>query len=280
MGSARTLLLFAAMFALFALVGWGVGALFFGEPGPAMFAFLAFAALFNLASWWASDRLVLWSYRARIVEPHEAPRLHRLVDDLCRRADLPKPRVAIVPEAAPNAFATGRSRKHAVVAVTEGLLRLLPDDELRGVLAHELGHVRNRDILVMSAAATIGGAIAFAARWAMWGSLFGDDDGGSIAGAILLAVTAPIAALLVQLAISRAREYKADAAGAAIAGDPLSLARALRRLEAAARGVPLHANPAHSHLFIVNPLRGGWVAGLFATHPPMDERVRRLERLL
>lgn len=278
----RTLGLFAGLMALFMAVGWVVGGVFAGAPLAGSLVFLVLAAAINFGSYWWSDRLVLWSTRARIVSYHEAPRLHRIVERLSARAGLPMPRVAVIPASQPNAFATGRNPKHAVVAATEGILAILDDEELEGVMAHELGHVRNRDILVMSAAATVAGAITFAARMFFWGALFGRDEegGGNVLGAILLAILAPVAALVVQMAISRSREYMADRAGAEISGNPLALARALRTLERGAKALPMETgSPAQAHMYIVNPFRGGFVAGLFSTHPPTEERVRRLEAL-
>lgn len=280
---ARTLGLFLGLTALFMAVGFAVGGLFAGQPLLGSIVFLLLSLVINGASYWYSDRLVLWSTRARIVTPAEAPRLHRIVGELARRANLPMPRVAIIPTMQPNAFATGRNPQNAVVAATEGIMHLLDDEELAGVMAHELGHVRNRDILVMSAAATVAGAIVFAARMFMWGAIFGGGDresGGSWAGMLLLAILAPIAAMLVQMSISRSREYMADRQGALICGNPLWLARALRTLERGADAIPMErASPAQAHMYIVNPLRGGAVASLFSTHPPTDERVRRLEAM-
>ena len=278
----RTLLLFGAMTLLMMGVGWMLGALWGTDPTGTMLLFLVLAALFNLVTYFFSDKFVLWTYRAKIVGPEEAPRLHRIVRELVQGTDLPMPRVAIVPSMNPNAFATGRDPKHAVVAATEGILRLLDDEELRGVMAHELAHVKNRDILIMSLAATVAGAIAFAARSAFWSMLFGGNrnGGGNVLVAVLLAVTAPIAAILVQLAISRNREYAADRVGAQIHGRPLALASALRKLHAYAGRVPMQqGNPATAHMFIVNPFTGGGMAAMFATHPPMEERVRRLEAM-
>ncbi|HET6403307.1 MAG TPA: zinc metalloprotease HtpX [Candidatus Thermoplasmatota archaeon] len=279
----RTLGLFVALTALFMAVGWAVGGYFAGAPVLGSLVFLVLAGAINFASYWWSDRIVLWSTRAKVVQPHEAPRLHRIVSQLALRANLPTPRIAIIPTDQPNAFATGRNPDNAVVAATEGIMRILDDDELAGVMAHELAHVKNRDILVMSAAATVAGAITFAARMFFWGTFFGggnNRDGGSILGMIALAILAPIAAILVQLAISRSREYMADAVGARIHGNPLALARALRTLERGAQRIPMDTgSPSQAHMYIVNPFRGGFVAGLFSTHPPTEERVRRLERM-
>lgn len=280
----RTILLFVSLTGLFMAVGWAVGGFFAGSPVTGSLVFLVLAAAINFASYWWSDRIVLWSTKARIVEPREAPRLHRIVSRLSVRAGLPVPRIAIIPTHQPNAFATGRNAQHAVVAATEGLLAILDDEELEGVMAHELAHVDNRDILVMSAAATVAGAITFAARMFFWGALFGggnnENGGGSIVGAILLAILAPIAAILVQLAISRSREYMADRRGAEICGNPQGLARALRTLERGAERIPMETgSPSQAHMYIVNPFRAGFVAGLFSTHPPTEERVRRLEAM-
>jgi heat shock protein HtpX len=226
-----------------------------------------------------SDKMVLHMYRARIVKEHEAPRLYKIVKRVSKKANIPMPRVAIIPEANPNAFATGRNPNHAVVAATEGILDLLDDDELEGVIAHEVGHVKNRDILVMSVAATIAGAISFAANFALWGSMFSDRDSNPIL-LLIIAITAPIAAMLIQMAISRSREYEADRRGALLIGKPLALATALERLERGSRMYPLErGNPATSSLFIVNPFRGGALVTLFSTHPPIRERVRRLRKM-
>lgn len=277
----RTLALFGALTALFMAVGYAIGGFFVGQPVVGSLVFLVVAAGINFVSYWWSDRIVLWSTRAKIVEPHEAPRLHRIVSDLARRANMPTPRIALIPSHQPNAFATGRNPDNAVVAATVGILHILDDDELAGVMAHELAHVKNRDVLIMSAAATVAGAITFAARMFFWGALFGGnrEGGGNIIGAILLAILAPIAAILVQLAISRSREYVADRVGAQICGNPRSLASALRTLERGAKSIPMEAgSPAQAHLYIVNPFRGG-VGSWFSTHPPMEERIRRLEAM-
>jgi heat shock protein HtpX len=239
----------------------------------------------NFASYWFSDKIVLKMYGAREVSPHEAPELHQLVQRLAQRAGIPMPRVYIIPSDAPNAFATGRNPQHGAVAVTEGILRMLDTDELAGVLAHELGHIRNRDTLIMTVAATLAGAITMLAHMAQWGAIFGfgrrddEDSGGSgVFGLLFMAILAPIAATLIQLAISRSREYFADSTGAAVAGSPSGLARALEKLHYASQRLPMEANPATAHLFIVNPLTGGSLANLFSTHPPIEERIRRLRR--
>jgi heat shock protein HtpX len=273
--------LFAALILLFVGIGYFVGAYFMGDWVTGSLVFLGFAALMNIISYFLSDKIILWSYKARIVSEAEAPRLHNIVKKICLKADLPMPRIAVVPSRNPNAFATGRSKKNAVVAATEGILTLLSDDELEGVLAHEMAHVRNKDILVMSVAATIAGAISFAGRMFWYNSLFSGRRSNDTALLFLVVViTAPIAAMLLQLAISRNREYKADREGSLMIQRPLSLARALEKLEAGNRRNPIErGNPATSTLFIVNPFRGGGFVSLFMTHPPVKERIRRLEQL-
>jgi len=242
---------------------------------------LGLAAVMNFGSYWFSDRIVLTIYRAQPVSEREAPRLHALVDRLVARAGLPKPKLYVLPQPAPNAFATGRDPRHAAVAVTEGLLKLLNEEEIEGVVAHELAHVRNRDILISSIAATIAGAITLLASLARWGAIFGgfggrDDRDGGLLGLLAMVIVAPIAALVIQMAVSRSREYAADATGAEIAGNPYGLARALEKLGQQSRRVPLPASPATSHMFIVMPFSGRAMMNLFSTHPPVDERVRRL----
>lgn len=281
--TSRTVILFAFMFGLFMVIGWALGGLFFNDWVMGAVFFLLLAGVFNLIAYLYSSKIVLWSYRAKIVEEHEAPRLYRTVNRVASMADLPMPKVAIVPTDTPNAFATGRNPKNAVVAATRGILKLLDDEELEAVIAHEMAHVKDRDILVMSIAATLAGAISFAARWAFFGMLFGGgrgrNDGAAII-ALLVAITAPIAALLIQLAISRSREYKADEVGATIVGKPRNLARALKKLEAGNSKKPLdYGNPASQSIWIVNPFRGGGFVRLFSSHPPIEERVKRLERM-
>lgn len=276
----RTTVLLAALTALLLVIGGAVG----GNQGLVI-AFI-FALLMNFASYWFSDKIVLALYGAREVSLHEAPELYRLVQRVAQRAGLSMPRVYIIPSDSPNAFATGRNPQHAAVAVTEGIMRLLDEQELAGVLAHELGHIRNRDTLIMTVAATLAGAITMLAHMAQWGAIFGgfgrrddEDQGGGMLGLLFMAILAPIAATLIQLAISRSREYFADSTGAAIAGSPSGLARALEKLHYASQRLPLEANPATAHLFIVNPLSGGSFMTLFSTHPPIEERIRRLRRL-
>ena len=277
----KTTALLAALTVLLILIGGMVG----GEQGMVI-AFL-FAGVMNFASYWWSDRIVLWMYGAQEVTEAEAPEFHALVRRLAQRAGLPMPRVYVIPTETPNAFATGRNPEHAAVAATEGILRILTQDELEGVMAHELGHVRNRDILISTVAATLAGAIMMLARMAQWAALFGggrssdDDEGGStgIVGMLILVIVAPLAAMLIQMAISRAREYLADATGAQISHKPRALADALEKLERAATALPMDANPATAHLFIVNPLRGMSILNLFSTHPPIEERVARLRAM-
>jgi heat shock protein HtpX len=282
----RLFLLFTALTAIFVVFGWAIGTFWLGNGLGAIVAFLALAALMNLAAYFLSDRLVLWSYRARLVSEADAPGLYRTVRLVVQEANLPAmPKVAVIPTETPNAFATGRNPHRAVVAVTQGLLRTLSEEELRGVLAHEVSHIRNRDILVMSVAATIAGAIALLARMFWWNSLFGGsrDRGGNGATAILAVlgmVLAPIAAALVQLAISRSREYKADYVGARTTGQPLALASALEKLEAANRRRPLtFGSPTSQGLFIVNPFSASAFTRLFSSHPPIRKRIERLRLL-
>jgi heat shock protein HtpX len=258
-----------------------LGGLLGGRTGV-MVAFV-FAAIMNFGSYWFSDKIVLRMYGAQAVTPQQAPRLHAIVDRLVARAGLPKPALYLIPEAAPNAFATGRNPQHAAVAVTQGMLQAMDEEEVEGVIAHELAHVQNRDILIASVAATIAGAVSMLAHFAQWGAMFGgmggrhDERGGNPLVLLLTALLAPIAALIIQMAISRSREYAADATGARIAGSPHGLARALEKLGALNQRVPMrHGDPATSQLFIVAPLSGGAMLQLFSTHPPLQERIRRL----
>lgn len=242
---------------------------------------LIIAGIMNFMSYWYSDKIVLAMYRAKEASEEEAPRLHAMVAELTARANIPKPRIYLLPAQAPNAFATGRNPQHAAVAVTRGLMNLLNEEELKGVIAHELAHVRNRDILIGSIAATIAGAIMFLASMARFAAIFGgyggrDRDTGNAFALLFMAIVAPIAALLIQMAISRSREYQADASGAQFAGNPIGLAQALEKLGKYSKKIPMNANPATSHMFIVRPLSGRSMFNLFSTHPPIEERIRRL----
>jgi heat shock protein HtpX len=239
----------------------------------------------NFFAYWFSDKIVLRMYGAKQVTQSEAPELYQMVSELTNKASLPMPKVYIMENDTPNAFATGRNPEHAAVAVTTGILRILSKEELMGVIGHELSHVRNRDILISTIAATIAGAITLLARVAQWGAIFGgggssDDEGrgGNALFVLLFSIVAAFAAMLIQMAISRSREYLADEGGAHLS-HPLSLARALGKLEIASKRIPMEANPSTAHMFIVNPLRGGGVLSLFSTHPPMEERIARLEEM-
>ncbi|MCX7792038.1 MAG: zinc metalloprotease HtpX [Chloroflexaceae bacterium] len=278
----KTTILLAGLTALFIVIGGALG----GQAG--MIIALVIAVAMNMGAWWFSDKLALRMSGAREVTAAEAPELHEMVEVLSLRAGIPKPRVYIIESETPNAFATGRNPANGAVAVTTGIARLLTRDELAGVIAHELAHIKHRDTLVSSIAATIAGAITMLADMAMWGMMFAgltgqsdEDDGGGIAemvGGILMMILAPIAAVIIQMAISRSREYLADAGGARILGDPLPLASALEKLEWAAGRLPMETSPATSHLYIVNPLVGG-LAGLFRTHPDTAERIARLRSM-
>jgi len=272
----KTAMLLAALTAFIVLAGQMLG----GRQGMIIAFFLAGGM--NFFSYWYSDRVVLRMYRAQEVNESQAPELYAMVTRLSRNADLPMPRVYVIPQDAPNAFATGRNPDHAVVAVTEGLMKLMAPAEIEGVLAHELGHIKNRDILIGTVAATMAGAIMMLASMARWAAIFGggrgnDDEGGmSGVGLIVMSLLAPVAAMVIQMAISRSREYLADATGAAIAGRPEGLAAALEKLGAYSQKRPMKANPSTAHMFIVNPLSGKRFKGLFSTHPPIEERVSRL----
>ena len=282
MNRTKTMLLMAALTALVVFIGYALG----GQTGLVLA--LLVAGVMNFASYWWSDKIVLRMYGAQEISERDAPELFRLVSDLTSRANMPMPKVYIIPEDTPNAFATGRNPQHAAVAVTEGLLRMLDRRELAGVLAHELAHVKNRDTLVMTVAASIGGALSMLANMAMWSSLFGsssddDEEGSGLMGGLLGIIVAPIAASLIQMAISRSREFLADEAGAQMTGDPLALASALRKIESWSQQLPMHSgNPAMAHLFIINPFGGMSASGLlrlFSTHPSTEDRVSRLETL-
>ncbi len=272
----KTTLLLASLTGLLLFVGRALG----GNLG--MVAALGVAVVVNVGSWWFSDRLILSMYGAREVDPLQAPQLHGMVRELAGRAGLPVPKVYVIPQAQPNAFATGRDPEHAAVAVTEGILRMLPPEELRGVIAHELAHIRNRDTLISAVAAVAGGAISMLASWAQWALILGsgrnsDEESGSGVGGLVGILVAPIAATVIQLAISRSREYAADAYAARLIGDGRPLARALLRLEDGAAHIPAHAEPATAHLFIVSPFSGGGIFALFRTHPRTEDRVARLQ---
>jgi heat shock protein HtpX len=249
-------------------------------PSGMMVAFVLAAGM-NVFSYWFSDKIVLRMYRAQEVTPRQAPELYDMVATLARRAELPMPKVYIIPNEAPNAFATGRNPENAVVAVTQGLLKLLNRDELMGVLAHEMAHVNNRDILIGSIAATMAGAVMVLASMARWSALFGgghsdDDEGLGGLGLIVMSIIAPIGAMIIQMAVSRSREYLADATGARFAGNSMGLAGALEKLGAYSRRLPMKANPSTAHMFIVNPLSGKSVTSWFSTHPPLEQRIARL----
>ncbi|HEB50634.1 MAG TPA: zinc metalloprotease HtpX [Desulfobulbus sp.] len=269
----KTFLLMAALTALF-MVG---GELMAGRQG--MLIALVIALGLNFFAYWNSDKVALAMSRAREVSEAEAPELHRIVAELAHRAGLPKPRVYIVDSPTPNAFATGRNPQHAAVAVTSGILQALNREELAGVLGHELGHIKNRDILISSIAAVMAGAISYLATMAQWAMIFGggrDDEDSNPLAAIVMMIVAPLAATLIQMAISRSREYIADRTGAEICGNPKALASALNKLASYNKQMPMNVNPATAQMYIVNPLSGGAIANLFSTHPPMEERIRRL----
>lgn len=239
---------------------------------------LIFAGLMNFVSYWYSDKIVLKMYKAREIKPSEIPELHEIVGDLAMRAGVKKPRIYLIPTEHPNAFATGRNPEHASIAITRGIIKLLNREELRGVLAHEMSHIKNYDILIGTISATIAGAITYLAYMFRWASLFGlgDEDRGNFFVALLMSILAPLAAMLIQLAISRQREYLADETGARLIGDPEALANALKKLAYGTSKIPLNANPATEHLFIIAPFKGSGIWGLFSTHPPVEERIRRL----
>ena len=283
MNTFRTTILLAVLTALLVWIGDMLG----GRQGAVIA--LIIAGGMNFFSYWFSDKIVLKMYGGQEVTANDDPELYSLVRDLATRAGLPMPKVYVIPEETPNAFATGRNPEHAAVAVTHGIRRILTKRELAGVLGHELSHVKNRDILVSTIAATLAGAISYMAQMAQWAMIFGgnrdrdEEGGGNIVGLIVMMIVAPLAAMLIQMAVSRSREYGADAGGAKVTGDPLALASALKKLHMGAQHIPLQASPAAAnataHMFIVNPLTGRGMAALFSTHPPMDERIRRLEEM-
>ena len=279
----KTTLLLSLLTVLLIFMGGAIG----GQGG--MIIAFCLAAAMNFGSYWFSDKIVLRMYNAQEITREVHPAFYGMVERLAGRAGLPMPRVYIIPDESPNAFATGRNPDHAAVAATEGILRILAPDELEGVMAHELAHVKNRDILISTVAATLAGAISMIGNMLQWGALFGagrgdEEEGGGVGGLIgslVMAIVAPVAALLIQMAVSRSREYLADASGAEICGRPLALAGALRKLHNASQAIPLHdARPATAHMFIVNPLIGGGLMSLFSTHPPMAERIARLNHWL
>ena len=274
----KTGILLALLTVLFVAIGSYVG----GQGGMVM-AF-ALAVLMNAGAYWFSDKIVLRMYRAQEVSEAEAPQLHAMVHRLATAASLPMPKVYILPSDSPNAFATGRNPQHAAVAVTQGIMKILTPDELEGVLAHEMGHVKNRDILIGTIAATLAGAVMMLARFAQFAAIFGGGErdregGGGGLGLIVMAILAPIGAMLVQMAVSRSREYQADASGARFCGRPESLARALEKIAEASKRVPLEASAATAHMFILSPLSGRGMMSLFSTHPPVEKRVERLRAM-
>jgi len=272
----KSFILMAALTALLMTAGRAMG----GSQGMTFALIMAFGM--NFFAYWFSDRMALAMARAKPLEPQQAPQLHAVIERLSNRAGLPVPRVYLINSDTPNAFATGRNPEHAAIAVTSGLLRLMGPDELEGVLAHELGHVKNRDILISSIAAVMAGAISYLATMAQWGLIFGgfsrndEEGGGGALGALLMMIVAPLAAALIQMAISRSREFQADATGAAICGKGQGLASALRQLEGYNKRIPMQVNPATAQMYIVNPLAASNLANLFSTHPPIEERIRRL----
>jgi heat shock protein HtpX len=283
MNRLRTTILLAALTALVVWIGQ-----MFGGPNGAVMA-LIFAGVMNFFSYWFSDKIVLRMYGAQEISQNEDPELFDIVRELTVKDGLPMPRVYVIPEDAPNAFATGRNPEHAAVAVTQGIRRILDRRELAGVLGHELSHVKHRDILVSSIAATLAGAISYLAHMAQWAAIFGggsrdrEEGGGNIFGLLFMMIVAPLAAMLIQMAVSRSREYMADEGGAKVTSDPLALASALRKLQMGAQNIPMQVSDATAtstaHMFIVNPLSGGGIANLFSTHPPMEERIARLEAM-
>lgn len=274
----KTALLLVLLSALILFIGQAMG----GRSG--LIIAFGFALIMNVGSYWFSDKIVLKMYRAKELSLSEAPMLHAMVEDLAKNAGIPKPRICLIPDDSPNAFATGRNPQHAVVAVTQGIMRLLSPDELRGVIAHEIGHITNRDILVQSIAGVLASVVMVLANMMQWAAIFGGgrsdgEGGGNVFSALLVALLAPIAASLIQFAISRSREYLADATGAKLCGNPLSLASALGKLGAYSKQVPMQqGSPATAHMFIVNPFAGG-IGKFFSTHPPLEDRIHRLQEM-
>ena len=283
MNTLKTTFLLTLLTVLLVFAGQALG----GRNGA--MTFFVFALIMNGITYWFSDKIVLKMYRAKPVTEAEAPTLYNVVVDLASRANIPMPKVYLIDNPTPNAFATGRNPNHAAVAVTTGILNILSREELTGVLAHELSHVRHRDILISTVAATVAGAISMLANVAQWGLIFGgyggrsndrEEGGMGGIGAIFMIILAPIGAMLIQMAISRSREFEADAGGAKLCGNPLWLSEALKKLHVGVQRIPMNANPATAHMFIVSPLTGGGFATLFSTHPPMEERIARLEGMV
>ena len=279
MNTMKTFFLMALLTVLLIVVGNLVG----GNNGM-FFAFI-FALIINFGTYWFSDKIVLRMYNAHQIERKDHPRLFQILEELTTQAGLPMPKVYIIPKEQPNAFATGRNPNHSAVALTEGLLRLLSTDELRGVISHELAHIKHRDILVGTVAATIAGAISMLANMAHWALIFSggrgsDRNGGHPIAMLATIIIAPIVAMMIQMAISRSREFLADAGGSKMTGNPLSLANALRKLHMKSQQIPMNANPATAHMFTVNPLSGRGFAKLFSTHPPIEERIEKLEAMV
>jgi heat shock protein HtpX len=277
MNGFKTMVLMVSLTLLLVFVGAFVG----GKSGMTIALVMAFGM--NFIAYWFSDRIVLKMYGAQQVAEAEAPELHSVVRQLSLKAGLPMPKVFLIDQEQPNAFATGRNPEKGVIAVTSGIMRILSRNELAGVIAHELAHIKHRDILVGTVAAAIAGAITYLAQMAQWGMIFGgrsdEERGGNPVAALVMMIVGPIAAMLVQMAISRSREYGADSGGAQIAGNPLHLAGALKKLDLASRQIPMEASPATAHMFIISPLSGGGITKLFSTHPPIEERVARLEAM-
>jgi heat shock protein HtpX len=279
MNTVKTVGLMTFLMVLFVAIGGALG----GKNGMVMA--IVFATMMNVGMYWFSDKIVLRMYRAQPVTETQAPEIYSIVRTLVQKAGLPMPKVYIIPEETPNAFATGRNPEHAVVAVTHGIMRILSREELSGVIGHELAHIKHRDMLTGTIVATIAGAISMLAQMAQWAMIFGggrrsDDEGGSPIVALIMMIVAPIAAMIIQMAISRTREYEADKGGATISGNPTWLANALLKLEKGSQVIPMDdAKPATAHMFIVNPLRGGGMMTLFSTHPPIAERVKRLNEM-
>jgi len=267
MNTLKVILLLASLSGLLMVVGY------FVARGTGIVIALVLSVLMNFGSYWYSDSIVLRMYSAQEVSREQAPGLHKSVDSLAAKAGMPKPRVYVIPGETPNAFATGRNEDHAAVAVTSGILKILNRDELEGVLAHELAHIRHQDILISTMAATVASAVVLLSRWAVF---FGNDEGKGMVPTIAMAIIAPIAATVIQMAISRSREYEADAGSAQVTGKPEALAGALRKLSLASRTIPMNANPSTAHMFIVNPLAGDFIRTLFSTHPPIEKRIERL----